>query len=48
VGDLERGYTDETPPSDRDENTEEMMKVYEEGETPVGGFIERNNYDDRL
>jgi len=48
VGDLERGYTDETPPSDTEEKIEEYMAEYEEEEVPAGGFIERNNYDDRL
>ena len=51
MGDLERGYTDATPPSDREEKDLEWQKEIEEmmgPEDKKDGFVGRNNYGDRL
>ena len=51
MADLERGYTDATPPSDKDEKNLEWQEEIEEMMNPEkkpGGFVDRNNYGDRL
>ena len=54
MSDLDRGYTDATPPSDREEKDLEWQKEVEEKYGKDGemkkpdGFIDRNNYGDRL
>lgn len=50
MGDLEEGYTDATPPSDMEEKMAEWEKEYSDmdDEYKKDGFVQRNNYGDRL